>query len=404
MTDDISDKESHADPQKAAIKESVKEPKLDSTTPEDQTDHDDQLESAFDRLEKRKQNEDVKPGSSVAGVFAILLALVAIGIGSFAVYTLYKPQGDNPVDARVTQLTNDLATVQGQVKRQLNSSAKEVALVSKRLVESENKQSQSIANLKENLESRLLDLQATAGTKSQDWILAEVEYLLRMGNQRVLMERDPKGALALFRAADNIIADAQGLTAFSLRQAMATDIASLEAVNMLDKEGIYLRLSAFAGKVSDLRQIELNYSSPQAPADAVSTAETTILNRLWDIVRKAGNRIASLVDFRRDQVRISPILPPSEEYFLQQNLILKLQVAQIALLESNQEIYSTSIRESINWINKYYDPEDATTESMTSGLEALLAINIQTLMPDVTASLRAVRELLSGFQQSDDRS
>ena len=90
-------------------------------------------------------------------------------------------------------------------------------------------------------------------------------------------------------------------------------------------------------------------------------------------------------------------------YFLQQNLILKLQVAQIALLESNQDIYSTSVGESIAWIEKYYDPEDAVTVSMRNGLEALLAINVEMEMPDVTASLREVRELLSGFHHSEDK-
>jgi len=380
-----------------ATGEDEEEPQAGSSNPAEPDDRDDQLDTAFERLEKRKIKEEAEPASSITGILAMLLALVAIGIGSFAVYTLYQPRDNNPLEALAAEMSSNLAVTQ----MTLQGNADELALLTGRLGSMEGRQLEALARFKSNFESRIADLQATTGTRSQDWIIAEVEYLLRMGNQAVLMERDPEGALALFKAADSIVADTEGLTAFSLRQAMAADIASLESVRMIDTEGIYLRLSAFAGQVTELRQAEHNYSPPEAATDFPITSETTFFNRLWNFALKASRRIASLVDFRRDQVRIMPILPPSEEYFLQQNLILKLQVAQIALLKSNQEIYSTSLKESITWIARYYDPEDTVTMSINGGLEALLAIDIQTEMPDVTASLRAVRELLSAFHQSE---
>ena len=235
-------------PEAARVPEVEKSPEVPASQLR-QDDSSEKLDSAFERLEKRKDGEAAtatKPASSMAGILALLLSLIAIGIGSFALYTLYKPQDNSPLDTLSSKVSNDLMKMQENLQNATN----ELARVTISLGDMEGRQSKSLASLKQSLESRITDLQSTTGTRSQDWILAEVEYLLRMGNQRVLMERDPKGALALFKAADRIIADAQGLTAFSLRSAMAVDIASLEAVKTLDREGIYWRLSAFSGQVS----------------------------------------------------------------------------------------------------------------------------------------------------------
>ena len=111
----------------------------------------------------------------------------------------------------------------------------------------------------------------------------------------------------------------------------------------------------------------------------------------------------SLIDYRRNEIEITPILPPEEEYYLRQNLILKLQIAQIALLERNNEIFIVSLMESISWINKYFDPSDAATTAILTGLEELTAIDVQQDMPDVTGSLEEVRHLLGEFQQVENR-
>ncbi len=79
--------------------------------------------------------------------------------------------------------------------------------------------------------------------------------------------------------------------------------------------------------------------------------------------------------------------------------MLKLQMAQIALLERNGEIFVVSLTESVSWINKYFDPSDAATTAMRTGLEELQAIDVQQDMPDVTASLEEVRLFMSVYQQ-----
>ena len=367
-------------------------------TPDNTDKQDVRLNNALDRLEKKttdRSSVDKQPVTSPLGILAIFLALSAIGIGSYATFMFYNLETSDGADVFAAQLA--------EVRRELQGSTDGLGSVSNQLDALLEKQSAALASVQANLESRIANLESSSGTTSQDWIIAEVEYLLRMANQRILMEQDPKGALALFKAADAIVADAQGLTAFSLREAMAADIARLEAVKMLDKEGLYLRLSAFVGQVGELKQRELLYSPPVEEDAPVSLQELSIVDRITSFIAKAGNRIASLIDYRRNEVEITPILPPEEEYYLRQNLMLKLQMAQIALLDRNSEIFVVSLMESVSWINKYFDPSDAATIAMRSGLEELLAIDVQQDMPDVTASLEEVRLLLGEFQQVENR-
>lgn len=335
-------------------------------------------------------------GGKAVAIFAMFLALIAIGIGSYATYMFYNLGHSDSGEVDSAEV---FAAQLAQIREEQQGSTSKLADISDQLKTVQEKQSAAVASLKANLESRIADLESKSSATSQDWIIAEVEYLLRMANQRILMEQDARGALALFRAADTILADTQGLTAFSLREAMAGDIASLEAVETLDKEGIYLRLSAFVSQVSELKRRELLYSPPSEEDVPVDQGELTVIDRITGFIAKTGNRITSLIDYRRNQAEITPILPPEEEYYLRQNLMLKLQMAQIALLNSNGEIFIVSLKESISWINQYFDPSDAVTDAMNLGLVELMALDVQAVMPDVTASLREVRLLSAGLQQ-----
>lgn len=333
-------------------------------------------------------------GGRAVGILAMILALSAIGIGSYATFMVHQPETSDSEDVFAAQLT--------EIRQELLDNTASLAEVSEQLETLGERQSAALAALNATLGSRITDLESSKGITSQDWIIAEVEYLLRIANQRILMEQDAGGALAMFRAADTIVAETQGLSAFSLRQAMARDIARLEAVEMLDKEGIYLRLSAFVGQVNELKQRELHYSPPVEEDAPVNLRETTFVDRITGFITKIGNRIASLIDYRRDEVGITPILPPGEEYYLRQNLLLKLQMAQIALLNRDGEIFIVSLKESISWINKYFDPADAATTAMRVGLVELMAIDVQQVMPDVSTSLREARLLSDSFQQMEN--
>ncbi len=363
---------------------------------------DEKLEQAFDQIESR-QDKDASPGQKSSGggmgsVLAILLALIAIGIASWPAYELYKEKQPGAqvdlIPARVAQtevgvktLGNDLRSIErGMVQKNAETSAQLAA------------GEEQMQQFRAGVSAAMATIQSQMGPSSQDWVYAEVEYLIRMANQRVLMEQDANSALQLLQSADEIIRETDGLTAHGLRTALARDIAALKAVNSPDTQGIYLELSALVSQVPSLRRTLPTYQAPISQVDQSADA-TGYIARFLGLIRLAGNKLAHLVDFRRDEVEIKRILPPKEEYFLRQNLMLKLQIAQMALLEGDTRVYQSALGEARVWVSDFFDEENPGTIAMLESVTRLSGTKVSVDLPDISASLKAARSQLAGFKE-----
>jgi uroporphyrin-3 C-methyltransferase len=104
------------------------------------------------------------------------------------------------------------------------------------------------------------------------------------------------------------------------------------------------------------------------------------------------------VDFRRDEPAIKRILPPKEEYFLRQNLVLKLQIAQMALLERNQSVFQSALGEAQVWVSGSFDGKNPRTVAMVKSIRRLSASQVAVDLPDIASSLKAARSQLAGFK------
>ena len=71
------------------------------------------------------------------------------------------------------------------------------------------------------------------GTSREGWRLAEVEYLMRLANQKLLMTADVVSAKALLMEADAILVDLDDYSLFAVREALAEDLAELRALCLI---------------------------------------------------------------------------------------------------------------------------------------------------------------------------
>ncbi len=364
---------------------------------------DEKLEHAFDHIESRQDKAATplkKPsGGGIGIVLAILLALVAIGIASWPAYEIYKEKYTgaqiDPIPARVAQIEAGVETLGIELRNVERRMAAKNAELNAQLTTGEEQMQQFLAGVSESM----VAIQSRMGTSSQDWVYAEVEYLVRMANQRVLMEQDANSALQLLQSADEIIRETDGLTAHGLREALARDIAALKAVGSPDIQGVYLELSALVSQVPLLRRTLPTYQAPSSTTDQSAEA-TGYLARFLRLIRHAGNKLAHLVDFRRDEVEIKRILPPKEEYFLRQNLVLKLQIAQMALLEGNQGVFQSALGEAQVWVSDSFDDENPGTVAMLKSITRLSALQVSVELPDIAGSLKAARSQLVRFKEA----
>ena len=366
-----------------------------------------QQNEVFARLEAEKDDTVKKPPppppsspppprtrSRSSGLFALLLALIATGLGGYAVYTQFQQQRTGVEET--LRLSGNLDLLRLQVKQGIS----QVAAVEQQLDVIREAQNSRIQEIESALASAQEQINASRTTTGRDWLLAEVEYLLRMANQRILMDRDPAGAVSLLHSSDRILANAEDLTAHGLRAAIALDIADLQAAGDLDVEGIYLRIGAQINLVDDLVRPVPQYSPEMT--EAASTDESGVEDGgLTGMASQFGQTLFKLVDFRRNIPEVMPILPPEEEYYLRQNLILKLQMAQLALLREKQQVFQSNIAEAVDWLDRYFKDSDKLTIAMRQSLEELRSVEVLRILPDVSRSLREVRQLLSDFHRQE---
>lgn len=377
-----------------------------------------QLNDAFARLEQEQMTQEDQPdsstsenpidespagrSSSLGNIVSVLIGLVAVVMASYSVFVVYQQeQASKLKDAANANLEQQIAAIRGTLEQQRLATESADKEIEERLLVQLQDQQKTVQEMATEVSASLADVAQDLGTSGEDWLLAEAEYLIRLGSQRVMMEADPEGAIALYEAADTIVRDAEGVVAFELRQALAADIVSLKGVSDLDVDGLFVKISALINQIDLLKHRQLQYIAVEN-ADPVEEPQN-LLARLVQFSASAGDRLSGLVDYRTEGGVVTPILPPKEEYYLRQNLVMKLQLAQLGLLRSDQRIFSASLQETSEWIDRYFDREDGTTKAVQETISAISLVNIEREMPDVSASLREVRKLLARFHEQGKR-
>ena len=377
-----------------------------------------QLNDAFARLEQEQMTQEDQPdsstsenpidespagrSSSLGNIVSVLIGLVAVVMASYSVFVVYQQeQASKLKDAANANLEQQIAAIRGTLEQQRLATESADTEIEERLLVQLQDQQKTVQEMATEVSASLADVAQDLGTSGEDWLLAEAEYLIRLGSQRVMMEADPEGAIALYEAADTIVRDAEGVVAFELRQALAADIVSLKGVSDLDVDGLFVKISALINQIDLLKHRQLQYIAVEN-ADPVEEPQN-LLARLVQFAASAGDRLSGLVDYRTEGGVVTPILPPKEEYYLRQNLVMKLQLAQLGLLRSDQRIFSASLQETSEWIDRYFDREDGTTKAVQETISAISLVNIEREMPDVSASLREVRKLLARFHEQGKR-
>ncbi|GGC09576.1 hypothetical protein GCM10011352_40000 [Marinobacterium zhoushanense] len=329
------------------------------------------------------------------GKLGLLLALIALGGVGYLYWQGWqlKQESSSAQASLNQQVETALANARAEVADRVGGVSQQLGSLQAQ-AEAEK---QNIDQLQQRLTDAIKQVNATRDTSREDWLLAEAEYLLRLANQRVLMEQTANGALTLLKATDNILRESDDVALYNVRQALAEDIAALEAVPVLDTEGTYLKLAAINRQVDDLRvtpvtdKRKLPSMLEEITPEAVEQSWTEGAAAAWN---KAVDKFEKLVVIQHRDEPVEPLMSPEQTYYLQQNLHLMLEQAQLALLQRKQQAFDASLDKASNWISTYFDQKDATSQAMLRALEEMSAMNIAPELPDISGSLKALKEHL----------
>ncbi|MDE2310286.1 MAG: uroporphyrinogen-III C-methyltransferase [Betaproteobacteria bacterium] len=269
---------------------------------------------------------------------------------------------------------SQLLAAQGQeATREL---AAKVALLEARYAETQNQRSALEALYQELSSSR------------DETVLAQVEQMLLIAGQQLQLSANVKAALIAMQQADEYLKrmDRAGLN--SLRKTISRDMDKLRVLPNVDVAGINLRLDSLVAAVDALplaQDIRLA-QEPVAPAPAAPAGSSwqKLLHEIWEDARH-------LVRIENMQKQELPLLSPTQTFFLRENLKLRLLSARLALLARDEASFRHDLQAAQEWMARYFDARSTQGALALTTLQKLRGYSINIELPDVSASLEAVR-------------
>ena len=343
---------------------------------------------------------------------ALLIAIIALGLSGFQYYQSQLGESTDQklaslkqeLTAGITQATataNAVKTESASVLAKAGASLAEINANLERVKVADAQKTADIAALQNRLTKSIQQIETARSKQNsrKDWLLAEVEYLLRLANQRVLMEKTPIGALALLESADKILQQTDDVSIFEVRRALAADMAALSGVANVDQEGLYLKIDALSAQINQLKLVPLTDKKQlpkiidQVASTAVSDAQAkgSTFASTWN---KAVSKLEKLVVISHRNRPINPLLSPAQQAGLLQNLHILFEQAQLSLLQGKQATYTRSIEKAEQIVASHFQLKDNAAQALLIGLKALKGERISVEIPSISSSLNTLKAYL----------
>jgi uroporphyrin-3 C-methyltransferase len=309
-------------------------------------------------------------------LFAVLAAAIAaIGIDA--------QNRDRELRTEIAQrLTEQDAAVKAtraaaeSAQDSLRDTQAKIALLESRLAESQTQQAALEALYRELAPSR------------DEWALTEVEQVLLLASQQLQLAGNVSAALAALQLADAKLQRLDRPQFVPLRRALARDMDRLKAVPFVDVQGLSLRLDQAIAAVDTL-PLALEERLPAAPQEPPPKDEPG-----WRrFLRDAWQDLRQLVRIENLDQPEPPLLAPQQQFFLRENLKLRLLSARFDLLFHDQANFRADLAAADVWLKKYFDTRSKAVESLQVLLKELRATDMTTELPGLAGSLDAVRVL-----------
>jgi uroporphyrin-3 C-methyltransferase len=328
--------------------------------------------------ETRGNREPASRSSRWVAVVAILA--VVVGVAGWLDGRRTERDLRNEVAERLTAVeatTQATGKAQTDLATEMRDAQARTTLLETRIAES---QAQQAA-----LEALYRDL-----APSRDEIaLSEIEQVLLVASQQLQLAGNVPSALTALQLADAKLQRLDRPQFVPLRRAMSREMDQLRAVPFVDVTGLSLKLDQAIASVGTLpfaKDERLPPSATEAAPPADEPPWQRFLRDVWADMKQ-------LIRIESSDRPAAPLLLPSQEYFLRENLRLRLLSARIALVNHDDASFKADITASAAWVAKYFDTRTKPVQALQATLKQLAATPLAGEMPDLSRSLEALRVL-----------
>lgn len=240
----------------------------------------------------------------------------------------------------------------------------------------------------QNQRSAMENLYNDLSVSRDETTLAEVEQLLLNAAQQLQLSANVRAALIAMQSADARLQRMNRPSFKALRKTIGQDMDKLRALPSVDIIGINQQLTRMIAAVDELPLAYHQRVPGNADAQAVPPKDETAGQRLLREIWQETKQLVRIENTGSDEI---PLLLPSQQFFLRENLKLRLLSARIALLSRDEDIFRRELKTTQHWTARYFDTRSAAGSAMLTGLKKLAASSISVELPDLSPSLQAVR-------------
>lgn len=339
------------------------------------------------------------------GITSIVLVIALAGAGFFFFQQLRFSQDteNNQDNLKLIELNKEL----NGLRDQLNGVQSQIANVNAEMTGKDNHFNETLADFsklheerlntaRKELEASIVALQRQLGKTRGDWLLADAEYLLTVANQRLHLVGDVTTTREALEAADQRLRESGDAAVFKVREQIAKEIALLNGATVPDIVGIYSGIQHLQDAVESL-SVFLPHAGKQPEKPE---ANSDLSEHGHEILNTVAKQLEGYVVLRHTEQQVNAILTPEEAHFIKQQLKVRLEMIEIALVQQNDTLFSSSIADAKQWLKKNF-AENQQTDKFVAELDKLANVQIRSQYPDVSGSLKLLKDISKLRIESD---
>lgn len=285
------------------------------------------------------------------------------------------------------------------LQQQLSSLQSQIANVNAEMTGKDNHFTQTLADFsnlhqerldgtRKELETSIQLIQRQLGKTRSDWLLADAEYLLSVANQRLHLVGDVGTTREALEAADQRLRESGDSSVFKVREQIAKEIAALNTVVVPDIVGIYASIQHLQDAVEGLA-VFLPHAGKQPEQSA---PPEDLSEHGHEILAQVAKQLQGYVVLRHTEQQVNAILTPEEAHFIKQQLKVRLEMIEIALVQQNDVLFASSIADAKQWLKKNF-AENQQTEQFLAKLSALESVQLKSQYPEIGGSLKLLKDI-----------
>jgi uroporphyrin-3 C-methyltransferase len=258
--------------------------------------------------------------------------------------------------------------------------------------------------------SQIEELLQSVSRSRDENVLADVEAAVRVALQQSSLTGSAEPLVATLKQADERLARYNQPRLERVRRAVNRDLDRIKALGVTDIASLALRLDEAVRLVDELPLLASAEprvkaaTTPRAPAAASAIAAAPAGNdwrgrglQWWqEIGAQVGNEIRSLVRVTRIDHPDAMLVAPEQQFYVRENLKLRLLNARLALLSRQFEIAQADVRDAQASLERYFERGSKRSALLGQLLRQVSTQVRQTSVPNPDETLAALATVAAG--------